>query len=86
MGLFVGLLVGLFVEVLVEALEVGADDEVVVGFGSATPVDWGMLAAPAGTSTMLLVVEFKLDCAIPMRLLVRSKTTYADLRKKSPSK
>jgi hypothetical protein len=57
--------------------DVGVDvlDDEVVGLGDATPVDWGMLAAPAGISTMLLVVEFKFDCAMPMRLLVRSKTT-----------
>lgn len=37
------------------------DDDDVVGLGDGTPVDWGMLAAPAGISTILLVVEFRFD-------------------------
>jgi hypothetical protein len=57
-----------------------------VAVGSVTPVDLGILAALAGISTILLVVEFRLACAIPMRLFVMSKTTYADRRKKSPKK
>jgi hypothetical protein len=67
---FVGVLLEMLVAALLEE-EVG-DVEVIVGLDSATPVDWGMLTAPAGTSTTLLAVEFRLDCAIPRRVLVRS--------------
>jgi hypothetical protein len=69
-GVVVGVVVGLFVGVVVGAIVVVA--RVVEGFGNATPVDCGILAAPVGTSTILLAVEFKLDCAIPIRLFVRS--------------
>lgn len=42
-----------------EAENVDVDAVAVVGLGEATPVRCGMLAAPAATSTMLLVVEFR---------------------------
>jgi hypothetical protein len=54
----------LLVEVPVAEVREDIDVDDVVGFGNATPVDCGMLAAPEGISTILLVVEFRFDCAI----------------------
>jgi hypothetical protein len=64
----------LLVEIPVAEVREDVDVDDTVGFGSATPVDCGILAAPDGISTILLVGEFRFDCAIPIRLLVRSKT------------
>jgi hypothetical protein len=68
----------------VELAALGAPAFPVVELLGLAPVTCGMLAAPDGTSTTLVLVELKFDCAIPILLLVRSKTTYAERRKKSP--
>ena len=47
-------------------------DDVVVGLGLVTPVDWGRLTAPAWISTMLLLVVFSTAGAIQTWLFVRS--------------
>ena len=54
--------------------ELEFEDEVGDGVGSGTPIDCGMLAAPAWISTTLLKLVFSTDCAMPIRWLERSYT------------